>query len=327
MEEWKVVTDFPLYEVSSFGRLRRGAKIFNLKPLRNGYVAARMVNEKGWKHKFVHTLVAREFVNNPDELPFVDHKNRIRHDNNSTNLRWVTAAENRSNQKRDAFLGGHRRKIHQHSLDGKIISTWNSALEAQRKLKINNIGRCCRGIKKTAGGYKWSFADLESEPDESWVDLDVDGTLIEVSSKGRIRVKNGGILSGSKHPLGYLRVCINGTAHLKHRLVCLAFKSHLRKPGHDFVHHKDGVRTNNYVDNLEWVTTQQNVQHSWDTGGNASKKRKIEEIDENGTVIAKYNTMTEAARSCSSSTGSISEVCYKRRKKAKGKMFRFAPIE
>ena len=49
------------------------------------------------KTEYVHRLVAKNFIPNPDNLPFVDHINRIRDDNRVENLRWVTALENSNN--------------------------------------------------------------------------------------------------------------------------------------------------------------------------------------------------------------------------------------
>jgi len=45
----------------------------------------------------------------------------------------------------------------QYSLDGTFIREWNSAKEAGMSLNIDSsdITRCCRGTKKTAGGFIW----------------------------------------------------------------------------------------------------------------------------------------------------------------------------
>jgi len=55
-----------------------------------------------------------------------------------------------------------------------------------------------------------------------------------------------------------------------HRLVAKAFiQNPENKPE---VNHKDGVKWNNVLDNLEWSTTAENVQHSYDTGLNQGRK-------------------------------------------------------
>ncbi len=71
-----------------------------------------------------------------------------------------------------------------------------------------------------------------------------------------------------------------------HRLVLVAFKGYdADKP---WVNHKDGNRSNNHLDNLEWTTISENIQHSfdvlgrvapsgdshWSTGKTASKETK-----------------------------------------------------
>lgn len=55
----------------------------------------------------VHRLVAETFLDNPNELKFVDHKDRDKSNNELSNLRWVTAQENLYNR-RNANLPGKR---------------------------------------------------------------------------------------------------------------------------------------------------------------------------------------------------------------------------
>ena len=69
---------------------------------------------------------------------------------------------------------------------------------------------------------------------------------------------------GLKYPV--VSLSIKGNIHqIKiHKLVALAFI--LNPDNKPQVNHKDGNKTNNHIDNLEWVTHQENVQHAWDTG-------------------------------------------------------------
>lgn len=53
--------------------------------------------------------------------------------------------------------------VNQYSLDGTFIKTWIGASEAMKELGIDksSIGRVCKGKKKSAGGYKWSYLNGE----------------------------------------------------------------------------------------------------------------------------------------------------------------------
>ena len=60
--------------------------------------------------------------------------------------------------------------------------------------------------------------------------------------------------SGYKHPNGYISVSRNGKQQLQHRLV---MADHLGRDlyPHEYVHHKNGVRDDNRIENLEIFAT------------------------------------------------------------------------
>ena len=51
----------------------------------------------------------------------------------------------------------------QYSLDGEFIKEWIGASQVMKELGIDKslIGKVCKGIKKTAGGFKWSYKEIE----------------------------------------------------------------------------------------------------------------------------------------------------------------------
>ena len=68
----------------------------NERLTRNGYARICMRNDITNKRKdeYIHRLVAENFIDNPENKKYVNHKNCIRNDNRSENLEWSTCKEN-----------------------------------------------------------------------------------------------------------------------------------------------------------------------------------------------------------------------------------------
>ena len=75
-----------------------------------------------------------------------------------------------------------------------------------------------------------------------------------------LNIRTRGIIKPSINKKGYLQVCLtNKNTYKVHRLVALTFIEN--KENKPEVNHKDGKKLNNYVSNLEWNTTQENLEH------------------------------------------------------------------
>jgi hypothetical protein len=95
------VKDFPNYLIYPDGRVfsKNGRSNGFMKPDTNGgYYYVYLYKDGKSKLKKIHRLIAEHYIPNPDNKPFVDHKNRDRKDNRIENLRWVTRRENNINR-------------------------------------------------------------------------------------------------------------------------------------------------------------------------------------------------------------------------------------
>ena len=176
MEIWKDVPGYiGLYKVSNYGRVKSVKKSLVLKTCGSGnrYKTVALCN--GMRKTFrVHRLVAAAFIPNPDNKPCVDHIDGDKSNNRADNLRWVTTKENcnnpitksRLNKKIGEYMVGRLGGLHQrakqiamYSICGDLIKTFLSVKDAQRETGLNdsNIVKCCKGIKKTCGGYIWAY--------------------------------------------------------------------------------------------------------------------------------------------------------------------------
>lgn len=176
-ERWKDVEGYEgKYQISNFGnvksisrhiRLQNGVlmKLPNkiLKTMdRNGYRMVNLFMDGKTKSVNVHRLVALSFIPNPNNLPFVNHKDEVRSNNNVSNLEWCSCKYNlnygtsteRRSQKR-------MKKLLQLSIDGILLKKWDGLALASRETGYNfkNISQCCLGKRKTANGFIWRYED------------------------------------------------------------------------------------------------------------------------------------------------------------------------
>lgn len=103
MERWLPVPDWPEYEVSDLGRIRRATPGLQTavgrvrKPNRSmGYQAVRLTRPGGYHRTcLVHRLVARAFLGEPPHPDMqVNHKDSDRWNAALSNLEWVTRSGN-----------------------------------------------------------------------------------------------------------------------------------------------------------------------------------------------------------------------------------------
>lgn len=116
-----------------------------------------------------------------------------------------------------------------------------------------------RGWSKAPCLYWNSLRCLASQTIEST------GCGWQVSSFGRCRSSRGVVSQGSLHSSGYKCVWISGSTWLVHRVVMIAFHGLPEVQNKSLVHHRDGNRLNNRLDNLEWASHSENTTSYYQT--------------------------------------------------------------
>ena len=169
-EIWKPVRNYEgLYEVSNLGRVKslnykRTGKEKILKAYNNshGYLQVNLCKDGNREQPLVHVLVATAFLDNPDNLPEVNHKDENPKNNMVENLEYCSSSYNTNYGTRNKRVAEKLSKpVFSVDKESGLIMWWQSTMEAERCTGINNgsITQCCKGKRKSAGNHYWFYAD------------------------------------------------------------------------------------------------------------------------------------------------------------------------
>lgn len=100
VETWKPIEDFLAYQVSSWGRVRRGSTVLRAAKTAR-YLVVSLSDGKRKATGRVHVLVARAFLGPaPFSSALVAHNDGSTDNNRVSNLRWASALENQADRER-----------------------------------------------------------------------------------------------------------------------------------------------------------------------------------------------------------------------------------
>lgn len=182
-EVWKDIEGYEnLYQISSLGRVKNveTEKILKTSKDKYGYLYINIKYKGKTKHYLIHRLIAKAFIPNPENKPFIDHINTIKDDNRIENLRWVTSKENNNNPLTRKHLStamkiygsmlGKKGKLCPNSKivlelnredNDKIDRLWFSTMDIEREKGTPNqiISNVCKGKRRRTAEYNFQYME------------------------------------------------------------------------------------------------------------------------------------------------------------------------
>ncbi len=143
----------------------------------------------------------------------------------------------------------------------------------------------------------------------------------KILRKKGYRARESRLLNGWINRCGYRVLKIDRKNYTVHRLIAATFLK--RKNVNETVNHKNGTKTDNRVENLEWCSLKENIQHAFRTGLMPRKNRigvrasgvklNENEVREIRSLVLDGFSMRTVAKFYSTSHSTISAIINKKR--------------
>lgn len=239
--------------------------------IKMGYYYFTIKNKDIVKSYRVHRIVALVFVKNTDKEKnnIVNHIDGNKLNNDYKNLEWTTTQGNNQHSADNELVKKTKRRVAQYDLKGNLIKEFESLTQAYNETGISSgaISDVCNFKNSTAGGFTWDY--LDENLNSKIIDLEKDGfkqlktfPSYWINDKGELYSKKfKKFMKLGKHRNGCLQIQLTkakkGGGQIKktvlvHNLVAIYFLKRPKDKKINCIHHKDGDRSNNNVNNLEW---------------------------------------------------------------------------
>ena len=168
-ELWRDIVGYEnLYQVSNLGNVKNclSGRILKLSNDNDGYKQIQLCKNGVRKTYKVHRLVGQACIENPQNLPCINHKDENKANNRVSNLEFCTQKYNLNYgaaQERKSKAQINRKDcskpVLQYDKNGIFMNEYPSMKDAKRKTGVHQVSICsvCRGKQKTAGGYIWKY--------------------------------------------------------------------------------------------------------------------------------------------------------------------------
>lgn len=163
-KNWKYIENSDGYFVIDEGKIfsAKSGKVLKTIEDKYGYLVVNIYDKKRNMHtRKVHRLVAEAFIENPNNLPQINHKDENKKNNVVNNLEWCSVEYNNFYGKKD-----NRKKVYEYDLDGNYLREYESVKKTADEIgsHVNTIRNVCLGKGKTVFGKMYRFYKSESIP-------------------------------------------------------------------------------------------------------------------------------------------------------------------
>lgn len=184
---------------------------------------------------------------------------------------------------------------------------------------------------------------------EIWKDINGFDGKYQISNRGNVRsftkwgngrILKGGKTKGNPNPYKFVALVVNGRKNIKHKYIHRLVAEHFIENPNNYVevNHIDGNTLNNNVENLEWCTHKQNMEHAsrfsafkrrheFESGNMHPRAKAVLQYTKDGVFVREWGSVNEVMRKTGIPASAIFKCCnpqkYPNEKSAYGYKWRY----